>query len=402
MDERARVREALHRWVSAGPGPSGDAVRDRNALLDLCGSDARPTAELLLAHGDLVEQLLAASAGAPWSQRREQSARVLVQRGLRFDDAAWAVECWAYARGVIDAHALTRGQAHAAPPAPSPVGRSSVPVRQSAWAVRAGGTGSARWRGGTPVSALPRWSRTDRLAGTALLLLFIAVTGGVWVGIGRTATEREALLAARAERAQAARVAAETSRLAAGAEGSAPTTAASRLLLASPVGSAGGPGGTVTEAMPPTDAGDLVPLLADDPRFAPPLLARGVGGRYVVWRALVELSGDAGCAALEQGLDWRRPTEEVIAHVPGHTTFAFSTRSTVRGQLGWDGRFTVTPVVGTADGGSYQFAMHGRFTDDGFEAESETISRVLVKWRTWRTCRLVATMRGVRREERVR
>jgi hypothetical protein len=121
-----------------------------------------------------------------------------------------------------------------------------------------------------------------------------------------------------------------------------------------------------------------------------------------VWRALVELSGDDGCEALEQGIDWRRPTEEVIAHVPGHTTFAFSTRSTVRGQLGWDGRFAATPVVGTADGGSYRFAMHGRFTDDGFEAESETISRVLVKWRTWRTCRLVATMRGVRREERVR
>lgn len=388
MDERSRVREALAELLAEGGWPAPSAAIGLNRLLDACGSDARPLATLLVLHADLTEQLLAASAGAAWTARREQGARVLAQRGLGFDDAAWVLESWAYARGLIGAHDVQRARAHAAPPAALPVARPAA--RSLPSATGPGGKPVARWRGGTPVSALPRWSRTDKLAGALLGTLFVAVAGFAWRGIGDTARERAAAVPMAAATGGAdARSGGDVAPAATAATAS--TAALATMPAPSPIAGAG------ADATPPVGAQALP--LPDDPRFAPPLISRGVGGRYVVWRALVEVSGDEGCEQLDRRIDWREPTEEVIAHEPGRTAFAFASRPSVRGQLGWDGVFTVDPTVGSTDGGSYRFRMRGRFTDGGFEAESETVSRVLVKYRSWRSCRVVATLRGVRRDD---
>jgi hypothetical protein len=396
MDERSRVREALAELLADGGWPAPSAAIGLNRLLDACGSDARPLATLLVLHADLTEQLLAASAGAAWSARREQGARVLAQRGLGFDDAAWVLECWAYARGLIGAHDVQRARAHAAPPAALPVARPTA--RSLPYATGPGGKPVARWRGGTPVSALPRWSRTDKLAGALLGTLFVAVAGFAWRGIGDTARERAAAMPAVAGAVTAegtARGAADRAGpVGVGAAvGGAPAPAAALATLEAP------PSVTASGAVTASRPGPAALPLPDDPRFAPPLISRGVGGRYVVWRALVEVSGDEGCEQLDRSIDWRAPTEEVIAHEPGRTAFAFASRPSVRGHLGWDGVFTVDPTVGSTDGGSYRFSMRGRFTDGGFEAQSETVSRVLIKYRTWRSCRVVATLRGVRRDD---
>jgi len=386
VDERARVREALAALVGAGGWPGVDRLRTTNVLLDLCGSDARPSVALLVTHAEVAAELLAVAHEQPWEARRQHAIDGLRQRGLDAVDARWVVESWAVALGVIDAHAITRVRTTAAPPPPLSLPASRPPAGPArTWGRRTTG-GPARWRGGTPVTALPRWSRVDRIAGAIAAMMFLTVTIAAWRGIGSTAEERRigralptanGAVAAAFDAAIVQVAAPERDRI----EGS----------TMQPLSGVAAPAVIETAeetARPITDA-----------RFAPPLLVRGIGGRYLVWRALVSVSGDEGCERLDRAVDWQRPSDEVVTHVPGHTTFSFSARRVLRGELGWDGSFVVAPVTAAMDGGSYRVTMRGTFGDDGFQAESETVSRVLLGWRQWQTCRLVTTMRGVRHVE---
>ncbi len=373
MDERARVRDALVRLVADGHWPGPDRDRTTNQLLDLCGSDARPAATLLITYAEHAARALEASPTLGWAARRAAAVASLTHQGVPIVDAGWIIDAWAYARGDIGSAAVVTERAHAAPPAPLRIA-PPAPAARRAWGRGAASGGPARWRGGTPVTALPRWSRTDRIAGAIGALMFLAVTVAAWRGIGGSAESRHLTETVAASRRVAA----------------APDAAASDGQLARPVAS--------SLAVPERRVAE--PAFASpgpDARLAPPLLVRGVGGRYLVWRALVSVSGDGGCETLDRSIDWQRPIDEVVVHEPGHTRIAFMGRRTLRGEMGWDGGFVVGPVLSEVDGGASRVTMRGRFSDDSFEAESETVSRVLLGWRQWRTCRVVVTLRGVRR-----
>jgi hypothetical protein len=362
MDERGRVREALAQSLAAERWPPVDRALFLNRLLDRCGSDARPAASLLITHADATAHLLLMSQHDAWPSRRDHAALALTRLGLGVLDATWIVESWAYAKGEIGAHELQRARAMAAPPPPLP--------RPAA--VRRSGKPVAPWRSGTPISAGPMWTRVDRLAGAVLILLFVTVSVAAWAGIGRARTDGRLAPAVPASELP-------------------PAPPPEQALVDAPL--AGGRAAAITDGRAP----QVVATAPNDPRFVPPLIARGVGGEYVVWRALISVTGDPACEDLEAAIDWRGATTETVVHTPGRVHFDFATRDAVRGRIGWDGSFAADPVVGETDGGSYRFTMRGRFTADGFEAETETVTRVLVKWRTTRTCRVLATLKGVRR-----
>jgi hypothetical protein len=187
----AAVASALASLLEAGEAwPPADPRRLRNLLLDACGSDHRPLVELLLRvgrHGMVdVLQTLGPTPVAAWPDHRTR----LVSRAcgalyIQPDIAAWAVDAWAVALGVVPASAVAslqreyaarerqavaereRAEAASALLRPLPGGAPAVASRSGArggspTAARAGGVASSgrvgAWRRGpaTP-SGPPRW-----------------------------------------------------------------------------------------------------------------------------------------------------------------------------------------------------------------------------------------------------
>ncbi|HYW32103.1 MAG TPA: hypothetical protein VE869_11395 [Gemmatimonas sp.] len=118
VDPRVRMRDALRELVREDPAwNAGSLQLFRNRLLDHTGSDARPLAELLLeAYRRGWQHRI---GGVPMASARWDAlvAPFIMQwsaeRFVQPDMARWAVECWGYALGIIDA-----GQLRIAPPPP--------------------------------------------------------------------------------------------------------------------------------------------------------------------------------------------------------------------------------------------------------------------------------------------
>lgn len=160
VDRRVRMRNALRAlldesrdtWEQWTPGVL------RNRLLDETGSDARPLAELLMEarrRGWRARMPATASDTARWDAAvapfiLQWSAERFIQPEM----ARWAVECWGYALGIVDATQL-----RIAPPPPLAPLRIREPL--SAFATRlnaaAGATGvhAALTRSGTSAAASP-------------------------------------------------------------------------------------------------------------------------------------------------------------------------------------------------------------------------------------------------------
>ncbi|MES2523314.1 MAG: hypothetical protein V4617_11485 [Gemmatimonadota bacterium] len=147
-DPRVRMRDALRYLVGDDAGWQASSLQVfRNRLLDHTGSDARPLAELLLeAHR---RGWHARIGDAPMSTPRWDAlvAPFIMQwsaeRFVQPDMARWAVECWGYAFGVIDATQLRI----APPPAvPTPGGTAAL---ASALIAKASHDHAGRWPSGT-------------------------------------------------------------------------------------------------------------------------------------------------------------------------------------------------------------------------------------------------------------
>ncbi len=142
LDPRVAAREAL-RVIVQEPGgwPSDAPVVMRNLLMDACGGDIKPLANLLLAAAahDYVTQIVEVRDRGrdAWDRLRTQLVIGWVAEGfLQRDAALWAIESWAYALGVIDTAQLTV-------PAPSSPTRGAAIVPPAPVA-RAGATTRAR------------------------------------------------------------------------------------------------------------------------------------------------------------------------------------------------------------------------------------------------------------------
>jgi hypothetical protein len=103
---------ALASLLEAGePWPPPDPLRLRNRLLDACGSDHRPLVELLLRVGrhGMVDALrtLGPTPAAAWPAHRTRLvSRAVGALYIQPDMAAWAVDAWAVALGVVPGSAV--------------------------------------------------------------------------------------------------------------------------------------------------------------------------------------------------------------------------------------------------------------------------------------------------------
>jgi hypothetical protein len=122
---------------------------------------------------------------------------------------------------------------------------------------------------------------------------------------------------------------------------------------------------------------------------------RGVAGRYRVVQYVRSVRGTDNCDVVARALITARVSEEVVAHRPGATEFSLSMRP-VRGSLAADGWFVVEPSAGTTDRISWQFRMRGRFTLDGFQAESETRTSAIIRWGRQQQCVVNADLLATR------
>lgn len=114
---RERIGEALHHWLAHGESwPPSDASRLRNLLLDASSSDHRALVELLLRvgrHGvaDALREL-GQCTPAEWASRRAALAtRTTGELFIDHEVAAWAVDSWAVALGVIAPETLAAQRA---------------------------------------------------------------------------------------------------------------------------------------------------------------------------------------------------------------------------------------------------------------------------------------------------
>lgn len=120
--------------------------------------------------------------------------------------------------------------------------------------------------------------------------------------------------------------------------------------------------------------------------------AAGFGGRYAVRQELLAVGGSASCDAVADAVRQAAPTVETVAHAPGASTFALTSRPGVRGTVDDDGRFRTGLIEGTRDGVHYWFRMAGRFAADGFQAEAESATDAVLKFGSVQRCRVSASL----------
>ncbi|MFY7948620.1 MAG: hypothetical protein ACOVRP_05335 [Gemmatimonas sp.] len=166
-------------------------------------------------------------------------------------------------------------------------------------------------------------------------------------------------------------------------------------IATTPVANAGGDA-TSPLAMPVVlDSARDMPSSPRADALASAVRERGVAGRYRVVQYVRSVRGTTNCDVVARALVAARVSEEVVAHRPGATEFSLSRRP-VRGSLAADGWFVVEPSAGTTDHIAWQFRMRGRFTLDGFHAESETRTSAIIRWGRQQQCVVNADLLATR------
>ncbi len=394
-DAFARVQGAvLAVWSHTQHGQRELTTAERNLVLDHCGSDFRPLVALLLDLGQMVRPALSSQStptqlAAAWSTvRAAQVHRIMAARYLQPEVARWAVDVWGVALGLTstadsprsihaeDVVTTDHGDGTApAPPAGSwhqPSGHSTsraprrTPQRNSALAPVVGHAPHAM-RGAGGGSPGPLWQPYERRAVGVFAVLAIVCWGSLWVALQRRTADRPADAVGQA----------------------APSIATT------PVANAGGDA-TSPLAMPVVlDSARDMPSSPRTDALASAVRERGVAGRYRVVQYVRSVRGTTNCDVVARALVAARVSEEVVAHRPGATEFSLSRRP-VRGSLAADGWFVVEPSAGTTDHIAWQFRMRGRFTLDGFHAESETRTSAIIRWGRQQQCVVNADLLATR------
>ena len=397
-DAFVRVQDAvLAVWPRTQHGQRELTTAERNLVLDHCGSDFRPLVELLLDLGQMVRPALMPQSTptqpvAAWSTvRAAQVHRIMAARYLQPEVARWAVDVWGVALGLTvtadspcsmhtdDAVPAdhVKGPAPARPAATSqqPSGHSTsraprfTPRRSSAPAPAVGHAPHTMRPAGRG-SAGPIWQPYELRAVGVFAAVAIVCWGSLWVALQRRAAE-------------------------------APVDAVAQ--VAPPLAPKTEPndGGKVTSPLATPVVLDSARPMPSSPRADAMALAvreRGVAGRYRVVQYVRSVNGTENCDVVARALITARVSEEVVAHRPGATEFSLSMRP-VRGSLAADGWFVVEPSAGTKDHISWQFRLRGRFTLDGFHAESETRTSAIIRWGRPQHCVVNADLLATRLPE---
>jgi hypothetical protein len=424
---------ALASLLEAGePWPPPDPLRLRNQLLDACGSDHRPLVELLLRVGrygmvDALRALGATPASAWPAHRTRLVSRAVGALYIQTDMAAWAVDAWAVALGVVPGSAVASLQREYAERERQVVAereRTEAATMAVAQAARAGarsgrGTASSAvgaaggwtpapasrrlgaWRPGKAApGAPPRWRvssappppNTARFLGVLLLGFagLMAMIGGMRLLTpaspgGRSFVQLPASSGAEDPWAERQQRAAGTT---AGTTGDSVATPATPALTVPLESTAPGPA-TPTPTVPaPVDPTASWP---EDP------VTRGVAGRYAVVHTVHSVAGGDLCRPVEEALlVAQRASEEEIVHAPGALRFELASRPGVVGRLYPGGAFETVTHRGEHDGVRYVFRMTGRFTLEGFVARTVTQTEALLTYRQLQRCAVMAELTGTR------
>jgi hypothetical protein len=452
MDARAHVQAGLVRLLAGDRSlwPVADRQRFLHRLLDETGSDHRALAVLLMRAHDVgvPEQLERAKGrGTPWGESASPHIVGLAsEHFIQPEMARWAVESWGMALGCYVAPKPLPAPASRAAAAPWRGGTSGT-ITPPAGAQPA--RGRPKWQGppapnppGTPgwvkpgkIPAQPRYISGSLVApppGAVRLPGGASFTKGELRAIAILGTSYIAgmvLLAAgiRSVRAdEMAQLKAREGARAAGAPmlprvGTAQVTAPTPALR--PVRPA--PRATAP-VLPPVErrvgsAPNVAALAADaagnDSAVLPeamrpwrgiyePARAREiVAGRWQVRGDVHGVGGSRSCEAVWRSLSPGRESVEsiaVVGRVPGddpqygRIEFAFTSRPGLQGTIRADGSFESVPMRSMRDGVRYEFRMAGRFADGAFEAETETVTRTVLKFGDPQVCSVRSRLSGRR------
>ncbi len=401
-----------------------------NLLLDECGSDHRPLVDLLLSTGALVRpRLQRQDVRAPWDTRRAPLVHQLVAtRYLQPDVARWLVDAWGAALDVAPtqivqpalamasdgastanasaaSHAPSIGGAATAPPPRTAPYARPVPLpppapKRSKFGARA--TPSApfatlntphpamahpamaravrpRWRTLSPAmnaAQLAQLRRLERWSLGAIAFAAVGVFVAAYFALSGRKTDSVAATAGL------------------------PVVSAGSTADSIGVAAVGPMQPIPATAGAPTTAAEIAALTptVSAPLDGPHLISRGVGGRYRVRQHGVQVTGSPSCSRVADALAKGRTTVEVITHTPGTFSFTLASRDVV-GSLTPDAFFDAGPMTGTTDGVTWQFRMSGRFTPDGFIAETHTTTAAILRWARTQECAIVAELIGERLAE---
>jgi len=460
-DAAARALAQLLRDGEAWPTTT--PLRVRNLLLDACGSDHRALVELLLRvgrHGvaDALRKVARATTSTWPGHRTRLVSLACGELFIEREIAAWAVDAWAVALGVIEDHtadALRREYAEQARRAEAErareEARAAVLARSQAALVALGGTGPAASTGGGAWPASPAWP-TGAGAPPALIGGTAAGAGG----IGRPLTGAGGLLANPRWGGTAAGVLGQPSW--AGGAGAGRVGAWRRgrtgpprwrvastplpppslkrffalfavvsLCMAGVVGLMRriGPdlrpprpylplpvaaGAASTRAAPPamtapsqaptsTSSTNASPTRPLPPVGRPPAdaIGLGIGGLYRVEQRNVSVFGTSLCDPVADALaDRPVQSEEEFVHVPGQRVFAMVSRGDVTGTIEPDGVFMTDVHRSTHNNVRLEFRMVGRFTPEGFTAVAMTSTDAVLRYRERQQCVIRADLIGTR------
>lgn len=431
-DAFARVSAALLVvWPSVAAPESGLSRAEFGRLLDECGSDHRPLAELLLDLGRSVRPILSVmppQSSSTWVHARAPLVHRLVStRYLQPDVARWAVDVWGRALGVAPAAAASPVVAFAdregEKAVPSDVSHADMARTGAAAGVRTRHTPTATRAGTPPVLApqqvtpamkqRPSWAGGPVSFGvgqkpSAAQLAALAqsgrviVRGSVPAGPLYQPVERRAavvlgillvVIAGSLWRALQQRPALEPTAPAAPASAAPATTAPAPTAPTAPTAPA--PAGPATAAATPVPEHEWVPRTQVSIASERTVRDVGVGGAYLVAQRVRDVSGSPSCEAVAGALAGGRESREIVAHTPGAPTFALTTRG-VAGTLDVDGQFVSELRTGSTNNVTWQFRMRGRFGPDGFIGESVTYTEAILRWGKIQTCVVTADLTGRR------
>jgi hypothetical protein len=122
----------------------------------------------------------------------------------------------------------------------------------------------------------------------------------------------------------------------------------------------------------------------------------GLAGRYTVRRRLLDVRGSESCSAVADAVRASAPTIEVVEHRPGEAAFGLASRPGLRGTVDDDGRFRTGVVEGESRGVHYRFRMVGQFLPDGFQAETESETRAVLRWGDVQQCHVSVALAAER------
>ncbi|MES2523315.1 MAG: hypothetical protein V4617_11490 [Gemmatimonadota bacterium] len=120
----------------------------------------------------------------------------------------------------------------------------------------------------------------------------------------------------------------------------------------------------------------------------------GASGDYRVDTRVRSVDGSPSCSQVASALKGVRSSRERIEHGPGDTTFVLGSRIPARLDVG--GHFAAGPLRGTTNGVRWTFTMQGRFTPNGFEAQSRVETWAILKWGSDQLCVTVTDLVGSR------